>query len=316
MHVCGSHEQAIARFGLRRCCRRAQRHHGSWVPRVHHRRARGRRSRGARAAGRPCRDLRRHGARPGTVKSLADARAAGAQGPRRLQHRRRRSTCAGDGEQVVFFATGFETTAVATPRSSSQSAAELLRALGAQVRAAGDGDRRADPGDAHRGIPRGRARRDHHRVGPVRGFVERHQVPVVVAGFEPLDILAGAGRSWSSWSATAQPQVVNMYPRCVTRRATACAQQQLWQVFEPIGGRWRGIAHVPTATCACARSSRTSTPAGGSRSTSRRLLVATRRRSSSRVCLRRHHGRHRSRRATAGCSAVSARPTRRSAPAW
>ena len=69
-------------------------------------------------------------------------------------------------------------------------------------------------------------------------------MPVVVAGFEPLDILAGllqlvelirAGRS----------EVENMYPRCVTREGNLRAQEQLWQVFRPIGGSWRGIAHVP-----------------------------------------------------------------------
>jgi hydrogenase expression/formation protein HypD len=36
-----------------------------------------------------------------------------------------------------------------------------------------------------------------------------------------------------------------MFPRCVTREGNRVAQEQLWQVFRPIGGRWRGIAHVP-----------------------------------------------------------------------
>jgi hydrogenase expression/formation protein HypD len=36
-----------------------------------------------------------------------------------------------------------------------------------------------------------------------------------------------------------------MFRRCVTREGNVNAQRQLWQVFEPIGGRWRGIAHVP-----------------------------------------------------------------------
>ena len=36
-----------------------------------------------------------------------------------------------------------------------------------------------------------------------------------------------------------------MYPRCVTREGNLRAQEQLWQVFQPVGGRWRGIAHVP-----------------------------------------------------------------------
>ena len=36
-----------------------------------------------------------------------------------------------------------------------------------------------------------------------------------------------------------------MYPRCVTKAGNLVAQEQLWRVFRPIGGRWRGIAHVP-----------------------------------------------------------------------
>ena len=36
-----------------------------------------------------------------------------------------------------------------------------------------------------------------------------------------------------------------MFPRCVTRDGNLRAQEQLWRVFKPIGGNWRGIAHVP-----------------------------------------------------------------------
>ena len=42
-----------------------------------------------------------------------------------------------------------------------------------------------------------------------------------------------------------RPAVENMYPRCVTKDGNLRAQEQLWRVFRPIGGRWRGIAHVP-----------------------------------------------------------------------
>ncbi len=36
-----------------------------------------------------------------------------------------------------------------------------------------------------------------------------------------------------------------MFPRCVTREGNLRAQEELWSVFRPVGGRWRGIAHVP-----------------------------------------------------------------------
>ena len=75
-------------------------------------------------------------------------------------------------------------------------------------------------------------------------FVERHKIPVVVAGFEPLDILAGLARL-VELVRDRTPRVVNMFPRCVTREGNKRAQERLWRVFRPVGGRWRGIAHVP-----------------------------------------------------------------------
>ena len=75
-------------------------------------------------------------------------------------------------------------------------------------------------------------------------FVERHGIPVVVAGFEPLDVLAGLLKL-VELVRDGEPQVVNMYPRCVTPEGNRNAQEQLWRVFRTVGGRWRGIAHVP-----------------------------------------------------------------------
>ena len=59
MHVCGSHEQAIARFGLRAALPpRARRHHGARLPGVRDRHPRGGRGGGARRAGGPRLHLR------------------------------------------------------------------------------------------------------------------------------------------------------------------------------------------------------------------------------------------------------------------
>jgi hydrogenase expression/formation protein HypD len=79
--------------------------------------------------------------------------------------------------------------------------------------------------------------------GVFEAFVERHQIPVVVAGFEPLDVLAGLCELVQLIRA-GTPAVRNAYPRCVTREGNVRAQELLWRVFRPIGGRWRGIAHV------------------------------------------------------------------------
>jgi hydrogenase expression/formation protein HypD len=80
--------------------------------------------------------------------------------------------------------------------------------------------------------------------GVFEPFVARHKIPVVVAGFEPLDILAGIAKLVELVQSK-RAEVVNAYPRCVTREGNLRAQEDLWRVFRPIGGRWRGIAHVP-----------------------------------------------------------------------
>ena len=148
-------------------------------------------------------------------------------------------------EEVVFFATGFETTAVAT-------AAVLLR----------DPPPNFSVLSAHKYIPpvmeivaempdariEGYLAAGHAATitgwGVFERFVERHGLPVVVAGFEPLDILAGLVRL-VELVRDGTPRVVNAYPRCVTREGNRVAQAQLWRVFRATGGRWRGIAHVP-----------------------------------------------------------------------
>lgn len=43
-----------------------------------------------------------------------------------------------------------------------------------------------------------------------------------------------------------EAKAINAYPRCVSREGNKVAQALLWKVFRPTGGRWRGIAHVPS----------------------------------------------------------------------
>jgi len=42
-----------------------------------------------------------------------------------------------------------------------------------------------------------------------------------------------------------RPEVMNCYPRCVSREGNGPALEKLWKVFDVVGGNWRGIAHVP-----------------------------------------------------------------------
>jgi hydrogenase expression/formation protein HypD len=247
MHVCGSHEQAIARFGLRASFPRGLNvimGPGcpvcvTDVPEVDEAVVLARQGVHVATYG----DMVRV---PGTVQSLADAQAAGGRihvvySVSQVVELARQLA----PEPVVFFASGFETTAVATAAVVLAGLPDNLSIL-----------------SAHKYIPPVMeivAEMPETRVegflaaghaATITGwkifepFVARHGLPVVVAGFEPLDILAGLAQLVELVRDRA-PRVVNTFPRCVTPEGNLRAQEQLWTVFRPTGGRWRGIAHVP-----------------------------------------------------------------------
>jgi len=246
MHVCGSHEQAIARFGLRAVFPR-----GldvimgpgcpvciTDVPEV---------DEGVALALSGVRlttygDMLRV---PGTVKSLSDAQAEGARVEVVYSVAQAVALAKQTDEPLVFFATGFETTAVATaaaildgvpPNFSVLSAHKYIPPV-MEIVAEMPGTRvEGFLAAGHAAIITGSA--------VFEPFVERHQIPVVVAGFEPLDILAGLTQLLELIR-DRRAEVANAFPRCVSREGNLRAQEQLWRVFRPTGGRWRGIAHVP-----------------------------------------------------------------------
>jgi hydrogenase expression/formation protein HypD len=247
MHVCGSHEQAIARFGLR----------AMLPPDVEV------------MMGPGCPvcvtdaaeiddaiELARQGVIvatygdilrvAGSTTSLADARAEGAavhvvysivQAVTLARTR--------PGREVVFFATGFETTAVATAAAVAGGVPPNFSILPAhkyippamEVVA-------AIPGTRVEGFLAAGHAATITGWGIFEPFAARHGLPVVVAGFEPLDILAALVQLLALVRDGA-PRVVNMYPRCVTREGNRRALARLWDVFECAEGAWRGIARVP-----------------------------------------------------------------------
>ena len=246
MHVCGSHEQAMARYGLRSAFpKELDVIMGPGCP--------------VCVTDLPEIDeavaLSLQGVRvltygdmlrvPGSSRSLADAHAEGGKvevvyGVTEAVRLARETS-----EEVVFFASGFETTAVAT-------AAEILRGPPPNFSVL----------SAHKYIPPAMeivVRLPETRVegflaaghaASITGsaiferFAEQHQVPVVVAGFEPLDILAALVRL-TEMAVDKVAAAENLYPRCVTREGNLPALRQLWEVFRPAAGRWRGIADVP-----------------------------------------------------------------------
>jgi hydrogenase expression/formation protein HypD len=246
MHVCGSHEQAIARYGLR--ARFPEHLHVQMGP------------------GCPvcvtdapeidaCVALARRGLRvltygdmlrvPGGGASLEDARAEGARVEVIYAATQAREIARATEEPVVFFATGFETTAVATaavlladppPNLFVLSAHKWVPAAMEVVAAAPDSKIEGYLAAGHAATITG--------YGVFEPFVAKHGRPVVVAGFEPLDLLSGLVLLVEQ-VLEAKAEVVNAFPRCVTREGNRRALDALARVFETGDGEWRGIARVP-----------------------------------------------------------------------
>jgi hydrogenase expression/formation protein HypD len=247
MHVCGSHEQAIARFGLRAVLpRQLQLIMGPGCPvcvtdgpEVDEAVALARQGVQVCTYG----DMLRL---PGTSRSLADAQAD--NGTVHVVYSVTQAVelaRAQPGDQVVFFASGFETTAVATaatalaPLPGNFSILSVHKYVPAAMDLVASSKETSIEGfiaAGHAAIITG--------WGIFEPFARKTGTPVVVAGFEPLDILAAIVKL-TGLIRERRAEVFNAYPRCVTREGNRPAQQTLWKVFETRTGTWRGIAAVP-----------------------------------------------------------------------
>jgi hydrogenase expression/formation protein HypD len=76
-----------------------------------------------------------------------------------------------------------------------------------------------------------------------RPFFDRYQIPCVVAGFEPADILQAIAILVEMLEFQ-KPALVNAYPRAVTPEGNVKAQQILADIFEPADACWRGIGII------------------------------------------------------------------------
>jgi hydrogenase expression/formation protein HypD len=75
-------------------------------------------------------------------------------------------------------------------------------------------------------------------------IVDRYRVPVVVTGFEPLDVLEGVRRVLAQLEA-GRAELDNAYRRAVTADGNAAAQAVVAEVFEVCDRTWRGIGPIP-----------------------------------------------------------------------
>ena len=71
-----------------------------------------------------------------------------------------------------------------------------------------------------------------------------YRVPIVVTGFEPVDILQGVLMCVAQLE-SGRAEVQNQYSRSVRREGNRPAQQLIRQVFEVTARKWRGIGEIP-----------------------------------------------------------------------
>lgn len=246
MHVCGSHEQALARYGLRSSLPEGLRllmGPGCPVcvtdaPEIDAAIA-------LAAKGIPVLTYGDMLRVPGRALSLADAKAAGARVEVIYAATQAVEIARNSSEPVVFFATGFETTAVATAAILRNDPPANLQVLSAHkwvpaamevVASGADSQVEGFLAAGHAATITG--------YGLFEPMAARYQLPIVVAGFEPLDLLAGLVQL-VELVVEHKVEVVNAFARCVSRDGNPRALQALRDVFELDDGIWRGIAMIP-----------------------------------------------------------------------
>lgn len=152
--------------------------------------------------------------------------------------------------QFIFFAVGFETTAPATALAVSQAKQLGLTNFSLLV--------------AHVLVPPAMTAILSDPDCRVQGFLaaghvctvmgygeygaiaQRFHIPIIVTGFEPLDILHGIYhciRQLEAGDAT----VENHYARSVRAEGNPDAQRLIEQVFQPADREWRGMATIPNS---------------------------------------------------------------------
>jgi hydrogenase expression/formation protein HypD len=152
--------------------------------------------------------------------------------------------------EVVFFAVGFETTAPANAMAVWRAREEGITNFSvlvshvtvppAMTAILDDPDNRVEAFLAA------------GHVCTVMGWTEyeplaeRYGVPIVVTGFEPVDLLEGI------WMAVRQleegrHEVENQYARSVRREGNVPARETLSRIFQLVDRPWRGIGEIPAS---------------------------------------------------------------------
>lgn len=150
--------------------------------------------------------------------------------------------------EVVFFAIGFETTAPANAMSVLQARTSGLKNYSMLVSHV-----RVPPAmHAILDSPHNRVQAflAAGHVCAVMGFweyqpiAEQYGIPIVVTGFEPLDIVKGVLMAVAQLE-RGEAQAQNAYQRTVTFEGNRPAQDTIKKVFEDCDRKWRGIGTIP-----------------------------------------------------------------------
>lgn len=186
---------------------------------------------------------------PGSKKSLLDAKANGAD-IRILYSPLEAVKIAAENpdKEVVFFAVGFETTAPANALSVIHAKRQGLKNYSILT--------------SHVLVPPAMEAIINHDDNIVQGFlaaghvctimglseyypiVEKHKIPMVVTGFEPVDLLQGIAMLVAQLE-KGEYKLENQYSRVVEEEGNPAARKMIDDVFESSDREWRGIGTIP-----------------------------------------------------------------------
>ena len=152
------------------------------------------------------------------------------------------------GQEVVFFAVGFETTAPAVAMAVNEASRQRLRNFSVLV--------------SHVLVPPAMEALLTPEDNQIDGFLaaghvctimgtgeyipiaRKFNVPIVVTGFEPVDLLYGILMALEMLE-QGRIGVENAYSRSVKAEGNLPAQKLLQEVFVPANRKWRGIGEIP-----------------------------------------------------------------------
>jgi hydrogenase expression/formation protein HypD len=150
--------------------------------------------------------------------------------------------------EVVFFAIGFETTAPANAMAVTRAKALRVTnftmlvshvlvppAIAAVLQSPGNRVQ-AFLGPGHVCTVMG--------CREYEAIARHYRVPIVITGFEPVDLLEGVLRAVRLLEAEGAG-VENQYSRVVGNAGNVAAQALIWSVFEVCDRKWRGVGTIP-----------------------------------------------------------------------